>query len=133
MRFERAHAVITAGIAAAGVMIAYAALRHNVEHDRQQQINDMLKVSAPERTNTPLNLNTKAPEKSAEKQPDNPTSQPERKGPATPPAETRKEPPNEASQPFTFWGNFPGGLGQPERPGIMFQVNSCVSVGPTTG
>jgi type VI protein secretion system component VasF len=63
MRFERAHAVIMAGIAAAGLVVAFAGYRLNAEHERhqeQQQIDNMLKASAPQPTTTLPNLNIKA-------------------------------------------------------------------------
>jgi len=127
MHFEKAHAVIMAGIAAAGLVVAFAGYRLNAEHERrqeQQQIDNMLKTSAPQPTTMLPNLDTKASDKPAEKEPekrpDNPTSHPEQKAPETAPDETPKEPPKEAPKPFTFWGYFQ--TGQQLRPGIFFRL-----------
>src|SRR4051794_26609460 len=118
---------ITALIAAGTLALGYATYRHTVQHDEQQQMNDVLKASAstPPRATIP-NLNTKPAEKPAEqrtnKEPDKPVDQ------RQPPAETPKEAPKkEEKKPFSFSGTFPG---QHLRPGIIFQVNSC-NVGKT--
>ena len=133
IRFDKAHAIITALIAAAGLAIAYATYNHNVERDKQQQIADMvLKDSATLPVTTLPNINTKGSDKPAEKQPEkgseNPGGQPQQKVPDTSPADTPKEPPKEEPKPFTFWGYFHAGAQL--RPGVLFQVNSC-NVGKT--
>jgi hypothetical protein len=118
IRFDKVHAVIMALIAAATVLVAYATYRHTVERDKANAI--------PPSHGDP-NI-TKRIEKAPEKQQDE--KEPEKSGerqkpPDLPPVETPKQPPKEEPKPFTFWGYIPAGQG-PARPGILFQVNSCV-------
>jgi outer membrane biosynthesis protein TonB len=128
-RFEKSIAVAGPLIAAGGLWLGIANYKHTVQHDQQQQIDDMMKASTRPPTTTLPNLNRNPVETPTEqqtnKEPDKPVQQPQQKATDSPPPETtpKEAPKKEEPKPFTFWGYFQSG--QQLRPGIMFQVNSC--------